>query len=100
MENTFVYLVRPIREDFPENVTAEEGAIVERHFGYLESALQSRQLILAGPCEDAAFGICLFRAKNLSEAQKFMENDPAVKEKLFSGELHAYRLALYEHADE
>lgn len=90
------YLItyKPPREDFAEDATAEESAVIERHFEYLKSQEANGRLILAGRTEDASFGIAVIQADSEREAGKIMANDPAVKEGVFSGELKRFRLAL------
>jgi uncharacterized protein YciI len=93
-KNTFVYLVRPTRENFNETSTPEEDAIVGQHFAQLKVMHEAGDLILAGPCTDAAFGVVIFSAASLEEARSIMENDPAVKNGVFSAELHEFRVSL------
>lgn len=95
-KNTFVYLVRPTRANFNETSTPEEDAVVGEHFTRLKNMLTSGDLILAGPCTDAAFGIVIFRAESMDEARTIMNEDPAVKAGIFSAELHEYRVSLIE----
>ena len=91
---TYVYLVRPTRANFNETSTPEEDAIVGAHFTRLKNMLASGDLLLAGPCADAAFGIVIFYADSLETAREIMENDPAVKQGVFSAELHQYHVSL------
>jgi uncharacterized protein YciI len=90
------YLItyKPPRADFAENATAEESAVLERHFEYLKSQEANGRLILAGRTEDASFGIVVIQADSETEARRIMDNDPAVKEGVFSGELKPFRLAI------
>ena len=90
----YLIMYRPPREGFAENVTPEETAIIERHAEYLQKIEGEGKLILAGRIEDARFGIAVIEADNENEARRIMENDPAVKESVFSGELLPFRLAL------
>ena len=96
MSNTFVYLTRPLRSNFLQSLTDAEKLTLSVHFEYLNSALKSQTLIMAGPCTDAAFGIVVFKSASLEDAQKFMNNDPAIKAGIFSGELHPYRVSLIQ----
>ena len=93
---TWIYVVRPPRATFPADATPAEIEILGRHADYFATALASEQLVLAGPCEDAAFGIAIFRAADEAAARDFMNNDPAVKENVFSAELRPFRLSFYE----
>lgn len=94
--NEFVYLIKPIRSNFINSMTAKESDIMERHFLYLKQLLQEQKLIMAGPCLDGAFGIVILRAESMETAREIMENDPAIKEEVMSSELHPYRVSLLE----
>lgn len=91
---TYIYLVRPTREQFNETMSAEEETIVGEHFTRLKNMLAAGELILAGPCTDAAFGVVIFRAASEESAREIMDNDPAVKNGVFSAELHEFRVSL------
>lgn len=92
----YVYLIKPKRENFIPSMTEEESMIMGRHFDYLKGLLAEEKLILAGPCLDGTYGICVFRAESLDAAENIMNNDPAVIEGIMSSELHRYRVSLME----
>jgi uncharacterized protein YciI len=94
MLKEFVYLIRPTRENIMDTMTQEESEIMDQHFEYLKDLLEKEQLIMAGPCLDAAFGICVIAADSWDSAQKIMENDPAVSNGVMNSELHPYRVSL------
>ncbi|HEX2787029.1 MAG TPA: YciI family protein [Ignavibacteria bacterium] len=91
----FVKKITPVKENFMETGTEEDFKIIGEHFEYLKKFFDEGKLLLAGPCEDAAFGISIFKAENLEEAQRFLENDPAFKKGVMKGEVHPYRLSLF-----
>jgi uncharacterized protein YciI len=91
---TFIYVVRPKRAGMIENPTPDEESRLAEHFDYLESALREGRLILAGPCLDGGFGIVIFEADTREAAQRFLENDPAVRSGLMKAELHSFRISL------
>lgn len=93
-QNTFVYLIRPIRQGSAEGMTADEERIMVAHFAYLQRCLAEGNLILAGPRLDAAFGIVLFRAPSLVEAEVLMRADLAVANGLMRAEVHPFRVSL------
>lgn len=91
---TFCYqnqLVDPTVIHNPDNATK---ATMSEHFTYLKDALATGQLVLAGPCEDLAFGLVIYHAENEQAALDFMENDPAIREGLMTAELHPFRVSL------
>jgi uncharacterized protein YciI len=90
----FIYIVRPPRDSFPKDATEHERRIIADHFAYLQDLHAKDVLVVAGPCEDASFGIVVFRADSEEAARTLMENDPAVRSRLFTAELKPFRLAL------
>lgn len=91
---TFVYLLRPRRADFLATMTAAEEDVMGAHFAHLQAVLADGNLILAGPCEDAAFGIVVFRSDSPEEAARLMAADPAVRGGLMDAEIHPFRVSL------
>lgn len=92
----FVYLIRPNRSNFIDTMTQEEAKIMEDHFQYLKDLLAEEKLIMAGPCLDGAFGICIFKADSWENAEAVMNHDPAVLNQLMEAELHKYRVSLIQ----
>ena len=93
---TFVYLLQPKRSNFIETITEEEQAVMDVHFEYLQNLLAEGKLVLAGPCLDAKYGICIFRADSMEEATQIMENDPAVVQGVMTATVHPYRISLMQ----
>ncbi|MEA3321584.1 MAG: YciI family protein [Bacillota bacterium] len=95
---TYIYLLRlPERLYDPERWTEEEKTIVSRHFTYLKKNVEKGVVVLAGRTEqtdETGFGIVIFLARNEAEAERFMNNDPAVLSEIMTAELSPYRLAL------
>lgn len=91
---TFCYqnqLVDPLVMKDPDEQTI---STMREHFAYLQEALAAGSLVLAGPCEDLAFGLVIFHAENEQAAQEFMEQDPAIREGIMTAELHPFRVSL------
>lgn len=93
-DHHYIYLVRPRRPQFRETMTTAEREIIDRHFDHLKARHDRGRLLLAGPCLDATFGIVVFEADSEEEARRFMDEDPAVREGIFSAELHPFHVAL------
>lgn len=91
---TFAFVVRPTRPTFPDDATVDEAAIIGAHFQYLKAAFDRGAVHLIGRCEDAAFGLTVFDAASLQEAESFALNDPAVRAGIFSKELREFRIVL------
>ncbi|KMJ56864.1 hypothetical protein AB685_19250 [Bacillus sp. LL01] len=95
---TYIYVLRlPERLYDPELWTGEEKNIVSQHFSYLKKNVEDGVVILAGrtdQTDETGFGIVIFVARSETEAERFMNNDPAVASEIMTGELSRYRLAL------
>ncbi|MGC1120610.1 MAG: YciI family protein [Candidatus Methanofastidiosia archaeon] len=89
----FLYLVRLVRPGIFGPMSPQEE-VVEEHFTYLKRKLDEERLIFAGPCLDGTFGVVVFEALSPEEAQQFMNNDPAIKKGLMTGEIHPFRVSL------
>jgi uncharacterized protein YciI len=90
----FVYIVKPVKENFNETATDEENKIVGEHFLYLKNLLEENILILAGPETNAKFGLVVLEADSEESAVQIMKNDPAVKKGIFTAELFPFRASL------
>jgi len=90
------YLIKytPPRPTFGEDATEQESAVIAEHFKYLQNLLVENVLVMAGRADDAHLGIVILKAESLEKANKIMQNDPAVVNNIFTGELHLFRLAL------
>lgn len=81
------------------NWTERENELIGVHFNYLKNLLEKKILFIAGralsePVSEKVLGIAIFNADSEEEARSYMENDPAVKEKLMYAELFEFSLAL------
>lgn len=94
MKECYLLMYYPPRKDFATNFTEEESETVGRHFDYLKDLHAKGVVRMAGRVEDARFGICQLLVSNKAEAEEIMQNDPAVKAKVFTSELLPFRLAL------
>ena len=90
----YIYIVKPIRKDFTERDDDEEQKIIAEHFEYLKELLDKKVLILAGPALNKRFGIAIYEADSREHAQQILDNDPAVINKVFTGEVHPFRVSL------
>jgi uncharacterized protein len=98
LSGQYLYRIQPARmEMLSDKPTAQEEAIVDEHFDYLQDLLARGVLILAGRTlnsDPTSFGIVIYKAGSLPEALDIMENDPAVKKGVMQAELFPYRVAL------
>ena len=86
---------KPSRDGFAENATPEESAVIGEHFEYLKTLEADSRLLMAGRTDDAHLGIALIKAESQKEADNILKNDPVVSNKVFSGKVSMFRMALY-----
>ncbi len=85
------------RPTFINDMTEEEEKIMSDHFEHLKKKFDNKQLLLAGPIlSEGQFGVSVFTAENLNEADEFVQNDPAVIEGIMKPEVHPFRIFLIE----
>ncbi len=90
----FTYIIKPVRENFNETASEEEDKIVGEHFLYLKKLHEEGIVILAGRELNAEFGIVVFQAASLDKAADIMNDDPGVKNGVFSAMLYPFRVSL------
>ena len=96
----YLYTIRMTRPAMKDDPTPQEQAIMGEHFAYLKARTEAGELLLAGPCLDAAFGIVIFDADSDDAARAIMENDPSVIHGVMQADLHPFRISLLsEHID-
>ena len=88
----YLYRLNPPRPTFPADITAEEGAAMQRHFGYWHEQMSRGNALVFGPVADpkGAYGIAVLNAANEAGAKAICAADPAVTAKL------GFSFALYE----
>ena len=93
----YLYMVRLTRPQLlREGPTEAEAAALERHEAYLRRLTETGVVILAGRTQtddERSFGVVVFRADSLEDAEGIMRDDPAVLEGVMEGELYPYRVA-------
>jgi hypothetical protein len=94
MSEQFIYVVRPSRDTFPGDATDEERAVIGAHFKYLQDRLGKGVIFVGRTQTEHPFGICVFEAAGSTEAQGFLDDDPALIAGIFKGEVHPFAIAL------
>jgi uncharacterized protein YciI len=89
-KQSFVVMLRPAP------AYGEEGTekIVGEHFEYLQDLQRKGDLILAGRFSDVLIGLSMLEVDSYERAMEIMQNDPAVKAKIFHAEIYPWRIAL------
>jgi len=95
----WLYVLRPPRQTFADDMTDEESAIMREHFAYLRQLLTDGALVLAGPSLGPVFGIAVVEADDEEEAGRIMAADPAVSSGLQTAELSPFRVSLLRGRD-
>jgi uncharacterized protein YciI len=86
---------RPDLMTDPNAWTEADSIIAETHFTYLKQATEEGIVILAGRSLDGVGpAVVIFESQSEEDAQRFMENDPFVRQGLFNASLHPFRAAL------
>ena len=96
-QTEFLYLVRPVRPAMlVDGMTSAEETAVEAHLNYLKSLAETGTVRLAGRTleDDQAFGIVVFSASSQDEAQRLVDEDPAVAQNVMMAELFSFRIAV------
>ena len=97
----FIYkLILVDRLFVAENWTEEDGKHADDHYYNLLKLQEENKLILAGKTaglDTDTYGIVIFKANSLEEANSIMENDPAVRNGIMKGYLQEYNVALFNN---
>ncbi|HJM50719.1 MAG TPA: YciI family protein [Alphaproteobacteria bacterium] len=97
-ESHYIYVVRPTRpEMLSDGMTDLEQDTVAAHFDYLKVLADKGVVRMAGRTLEfgkQAFGIVVFMAASEAEAQRLVDDDPAVREGVMTAELSLFRIAI------
>lgn len=100
----YLYRIQPVRPAMlTEGPTPDEDRIVSDHFDYLQRLTDNGVVFLAGrtlTTDQSSFGIIIFQAESESAAQKIVQSDPAIQQRVMRAELFPFRIALLGQAPE
>jgi len=98
VKNQFLYLLKLTPKYYDENNFDDEAMkTIQTHFKRLQDMLEKGKLIFAGRADvenDKTFGIVVFDANTLKEAEQIANNDPAVRAGIMSVEVFPFNVAL------
>lgn len=79
----------------PEGWTEDDNRVAREHVAYLQQGAENGIVILAGRSQDwIGPAIVMIEVEDEGQAKSFRDNDPFVKEGLFIGSLHPFRVAV------
>jgi uncharacterized protein YciI len=77
----FLYKLIPPRPTFPADMTDDEGAIMQEHFGYWAGLIEQRRVVAYGPVMDpnGNYGVAVLDVDDDAAAQRLAQDDPAIR---------------------
>jgi len=98
----FLYRIVPTRaEMLVSGPTERERDVIDAHFAHLQKLAADGVVLMAGRTVDtgpATWGIVVFQAASLAEAEAMMRGDPAIAQGVMHCELFPYRVAVWSDA--
>ncbi len=95
----FLYRITPIRSDMlVAGPTEHEMQVMRTHFAHLQKLAADGVVLMAGRTlvdGPDTFGIVVFTAPSLAEADAVMRSDPAIAQGVMHCELFPYRVAVW-----
>jgi uncharacterized protein YciI len=95
----YIYRIRPTRLSMlTDGPTQDEARIVGEHFAYLKGLADTGRLFMAGRTlnnDEGTFGIAVFAAACIQDAEAVLADDPAVVQGVMQGEVFPFRVALW-----
>jgi uncharacterized protein YciI len=91
----YLFRLIPPRPTFAQDMTAQEGVLMQAHARYLHEQFTAGHVLLYGPvmAADGAFGLAVLEMDDEGEAQRFGERDPTVEAGLNRFELSPMHVA-------
>ncbi len=87
----FLATAKPKRENWMQNITEVEKAVMAQHFAYANQLFSEGKIVFGGACLDGALGIIVYKAESEEAAFEMFENDPLVKSGIMDTEFHRFR---------
>ncbi len=91
---------RPELTTNPDAWTDEDNRVAAEHYERLRQATEDGKVLLAGLSTDGRGpAVVIFEAASEAAARHFMEDDPFVRNGLFTATLHPFRASLVRGED-
>lgn len=77
----YYFKLIPPRPTFPQDMSAEEKALMEQHSAYFRENFESGKVLLYGPVlgPGGAFGLGILEVADEAEAWRIAEGDPSIR---------------------
>ena len=78
--------------------TEAEAKVLREHFVHLDQLVSQGTVLMAGRTlnnDERTFGMVIFVASSVAEAERIVNEDPAVRGGVMRAELFPYRIALW-----
>lgn len=72
----FLAIAKLRRENWLQNMTDEEKAIMAQHFEYANEQFSKGNIVFDGACLDGTLGMIVYKAESEAEAVELFKNDP------------------------
>jgi uncharacterized protein len=95
MKQTFAVVLKLGEAWLPDKPVLEQP--LRAHLDYMHQLQRDGALLSGGPFLDNTGGLAILQADSQAEAERLMDNDPAVINKLFQYEIHEWFQVRWEH---
>lgn len=97
-QSTFVYKLSltPKYHDLA-NWDAQTQKMLGEHAEYLRAGVESGRVLIVARTDTALkdnFGIAVFKAENLEDANTFMKNDPAIRHGIMTAVVYPFKILM------
>ncbi len=95
MDKQYYYFeLIPPRPTFPQDITSDERAVMDKHSAYFQQQFELGRLLLYGPvlAPKGAFGLAVLEVADEAEARRFGQDDPSVLAGLNRFEIYPMRV--------
>ncbi len=91
----YFFKLIPPRPTFPQDMTAEEKALMKDHSAYFQKQFDAGKVLLYGPvmAPDGAFGLAILEVADEAEARQVCGSDPSVRAGLNRAEICPMQVA-------
>jgi uncharacterized protein YciI len=86
----FLATAIPKKENWKQNMTDEEKAVMAQHFAYVNQLFAEGKIFFSGACLDGAMGLIVYKAESYEAAFEMFQNDPLVKSGITNTDLHPF----------